>query len=75
MESEQERMKEILAKVLVILWNTNKDRLIIIGSKQTECSTKRETLKVITSIFDPLGYFTKGKTVAAGPMDSKPSMG
>ena len=51
-------MKGILAKVLGILWKTNEDRLIIRGSKHTECSTKRETLKVIASIFDPLGYFT-----------------
>ena len=50
---EQDRMK-----VLGILWNTNEDRLIIRESKQTECSTKIETLKVIASTFDPLGYFT-----------------
>ena len=45
-------------KVLGILWNTIKDHLIVKGSKPTECSSKREVLKSIATVFDPLGFFT-----------------
>ena len=63
--SEQDRVKETVTKVLGILWNTVKDQLIVKGSKPAECSTKREVLKNITTVFDPVGFFTsatlKGK--------------
>ena len=45
-------------KVLGIHWNTIKDHLIVKGSKPTECSSKREVLKSIATVFDPLGFFT-----------------
>ena len=63
--SEQDRVKETITKVLGILWNTVKDQLIVKGSKPAECSTKREMLKNIATVFDPVGFFTpatlKGK--------------
>jgi len=31
---------------------------IVKGSKPTECSSKREVLKSIDTVFDPLGVFT-----------------
>ena len=55
---EQDRVKETITKVLGILWNTIKDHLIVKGSKPTECSSKREVLKSIATVFDPLGFFT-----------------
>ena len=55
---EQDRVKETITKVLGILWNTGKDQLIVKGSKPTECSPKREVLKSIATVFDPLGFFT-----------------
>ena len=47
-----------LTQVLGILWNTVADQLAVKGSKPTECSSKREVLKSITTAFDPLGFFT-----------------
>ena len=55
---EQDRVKETVMKVLGILWNTIKDHLIVKGSKPTECSSKREVLKSIATVFDPLGFLT-----------------
>ena len=55
---ERDRVKETITKVLGILWNTIKDHLIVKGSKPTECSSKREVLKSIATVFDPLGFFT-----------------
>ena len=55
---EQDRVKETIMKVLGILWNAIKDHLIVKGSKPTECSSKREVLKSIATVFDPLGFFT-----------------
>ncbi|XP_068697571.1 uncharacterized protein [Montipora foliosa] len=55
---EQDRVKETITKVLGILWNTVADQLAIKGSKPTECSSKREVLKSIATVFDPLGFFT-----------------
>ncbi|XP_073250389.1 uncharacterized protein [Porites lutea] len=55
---EQDREKETITKVLGILWNTIKDHLIVKGSKPTECSSKREVLKSIATVFDPPGFFT-----------------
>ena len=63
--SEQDRVKETVTKVLGILWNTVKDQLIVKGSKPAEFCTKREVLKNIATVFDPVGFFTpatlKGK--------------
>lgn len=62
---KQDRVKETLTKVLGILWNTVEDQLVVKVSKLTECSTKREALKAIATVFDPVGFFTpvtlKGK--------------
>ena len=55
---EQDRVKETITKVLGILWNTVADQLAVKGSKPTECSSKREVLKSIATVFDPLGFFT-----------------
>ena len=55
---EQDRVKETIMKVLGILWNTIKDHRIVKGSKLTQCSWKREVLKSIATVFDPLGFFT-----------------
>ena len=53
---EQDRVNETITKVLGILWNT--DQLTVKRSKPTECSSKREVLKSIATVFDPLGFFT-----------------
>ena len=62
---EQDRVKETITKVLGILWNTVSDQLIIKDSRLTECSSKREVLKSIATVFIPVGFFTsatlKGK--------------
>ena len=55
---EQDRVKETITKVLGILWNTVTDQLTVKGSKPKECSSKREVLKSIATVFDPLGFFT-----------------
>jgi len=55
---EKDRVQETITKVLGILWNTVKDHLIVKGSKPTEWSSKREVLKSIAIVFDPLGFFT-----------------
>ena len=55
---EQDRVKETITKVLGILWNTVADRLAVKGSKPTECSSKRDVLKSIATVFDQLGFFT-----------------
>ena len=55
---EQDGVKETITKVLGILWNTVADQLAVKGSKPTECSSKREVLKSIATVFDPLGFFT-----------------
>ena len=52
------RVKETITKVLGILWNTVADQLAVKGSKPTKCSYKREVLKSIATVFDPLGFFT-----------------
>ena len=56
---QQDREKETITKVLGILWNlTIKDHRILKSSKPTKCSSKREVLKSIATVFDPLGFFT-----------------
>ena len=55
---EQDRVKETITKVLGILWNTVTDQLAVKGSKPTVCSSKREVLKSIATVFNPLGFFT-----------------
>ena len=55
---EQDRVKETITKVLGILWNTVADQLAVKGSKPTECFSKREVLKSIATVFDPLRFFT-----------------
>ena len=55
---EQDRVKQTITKVLGILWNTVADRLAVKRSKPTEYSSKREVLKSIATVFDPLGFFT-----------------
>ena len=39
---EQDRMKEILAKVLGILWNTDEDRLIVRGQNNQDVQRKEK---------------------------------
>ena len=72
---EQDRVKETIMKVLGILWNTIKDHRIVKGSKPTECSSKREVLKSIATVFDQLGFFTpatlQGKLFLQGLWASK----
>ena len=53
---EQDRVKKTITKVLGILWNTVADQLTIKGSKPTECSLKREVLKSVATVFDPVGF-------------------
>ena len=76
---ERNRVKETITKVLGILWNTIKDHLIVKGSKPTECSSNREVLKSIATVFDPLGFFTpansSGKTLSSRLMGLKERMG
>ena len=55
---EKNRLKETIKKVLGILCNTVKDQLIVKDSKPTECSSERELLKSIATVFYPLGFFT-----------------
>ena len=55
---EQDRVKETITKVLGILGNTVADQLAVKGSKPIECSSKREVLKSIATVFNPLGFFT-----------------
>ena len=53
---EHDRVKETITKVLGILWNTV--AALVKGSKSTDFSSKIEVLKSITTVFDPLGFFT-----------------
>ena len=55
---EQDRVKETITKGLGILWNTVADQLAVKGSKPTECSSKREVLRSIATILEPLRFFT-----------------
>ena len=51
--------KGTITKVLGILWNAVKDQLIVKGLKPTQSSqSKREVLKSIATVYDPLGVFT-----------------
>lgn len=55
----KDRMKEENLRVLGIMWNTKSDLLNIANSHiETSLFTKRNILKIIASIYDPLGYFS-----------------
>ena len=58
---EVDRADQTNLKVLGICWSLSNDTLSIPGlsdDKFENVFTKREILKVVASIFDPLGYFS-----------------
>ena len=58
---QQDKANSHEHNVLGLTWNLASDELTVPGpsnSKMDHASTKREILKVIASIFDPLGYFS-----------------
>ena len=58
---EQDRVTT--TKVLGINWDTVADQLTVKGLKPTECSSKREVLKFIPTVFDLLGLLTRSATL------------
>ena len=62
-------VEETITKVLGILWNTVTDQLAVKGSKPTECTSKREVLKAIDTVFNLLGFFAPA-ALQGKPFDS-----
>ena len=62
-ESIPEQDRVTTTKVLGIIWDTVADQLTVKGLKPTECSSKREVLKFIPTVFDPLGFLTRSATL------------
>lgn len=57
----KDRVSPITGKVLGIMWDHNRDILVVPGPlyhNLKETSTKRKVLQVIGSVFDPLGYYS-----------------
>lgn len=52
-----------MVKVLGLIWNRTEDVIQIQGVECERISTKRGVLKIIGSIFDPLGYATPALTL------------
>ena len=73
---EKDRAPTFTSKVLGIIWDCEKDLLVVPGptcGNLEETSTKCEVLQVIGSVFDPLGYYSpsvfKGKTIHEDVME------